>query len=526
MAQKHLHELLEEDQEPFVLKKFIADRRCQLKKSSPQTHLQIKKRKPITQSSSFASNFCKNACFLSFHDTATDPGKSPLFEFPSPVKSPCKSPNAIFLNIPARTAALLLESALRIQKKSSSKSKNNGTSSGLFGSILKRLTLRSRNRKRGIANDGAEVSVKDILRWDSTVGKNDPGQRRTLLATEDLSGRPSSAVWSEKSMDVDLDTSCSCSHGSEDFEEVFVSRNVLQSNSAFDSFDKHFCESPFHFVLQKSPSFGHGTPLFSSPTTSPNRRQKEDKENYETESFGNLQVEEEEEEKEQCSPVSVLDPLFEDDDDRHVDDENDEDDNDNDNNADENEGFDLECSFANVQRAKQQLLHKLRRFEKLAKLDPIELEKRMLEHDDDDDDDYGICDLDKEDELENELVSSDSEMNIDVIIQEVLKSSFGNGARLPDSMKRLLCDLVSEEETDMGRETVAQRVCKRLEAWKHVESSTIDMMVGQDFRRSQIDGWKGDQEQTKETAASELEYAIFGLLMEELSEELVCLPGI
>ncbi|KAK8540748.1 hypothetical protein V6N13_010361 [Hibiscus sabdariffa] len=518
MAQKHLHELLEEDQEPFVLKNFIADRRCQLKKSSPQTHLQIKKRKPITQSSSFPSNFCKNACFLSFHDTATDPGKSPLFEFPSPVKSP----NAIFLNIPARSAALLLESALRIQKKSSSKSKNNGTSSGLFASILKRLTLRSRNPKREIAKDGAQVPVKDILRRDSTVGKNDPRQRKTLLATEDQSGRPSSAVWSEKSMDVDLDTSCSCSHGSEDFEEVFVSKD----GSAFASFDKHFCESPFHFVLQKSPSFNHGTPLFSSPTTSPSRRQKEDKENYETESFGKLQVEEEEEEKEQCSPVSVLDPPFEDDDVRHVDDEDDDDnDNDNDNNADENKGFDLEWSFANVQRAKQQLLHKLLRFEKLAKLDPIELEKRMLEHDDDDD--YRICDLDKEDELENELISSESEMDIDidVSIQEVLKSSFCNGARLPDSMKRLLSALIAEEETDMDQETMALRVCKRLEAWKHVESSTIDMMVGQDFRRSQIDGWKRNQEHIKETA-SELEYAIFGLLMEELSEELVCLPGI
>lgn len=49
-----------------------------------------------------------------------------------------------------------------------------------------------------------------------------------------------------------------------------------------------------------------------------------------------MQVKEEEEEKEQCSPVSVLDPPFEDDDDRHVDD-------------DENDGFDLECSYAIVQ---------------------------------------------------------------------------------------------------------------------------------------------------------------------------------
>ena len=53
-----------------------------------------------------------------------------------------------------------------------------------------------------------------------------------------------------------------------------------------------------------------------------------------------MQVEAEEEEKEQCSPVSVLDPSFEDDEDGHVDDDDDD---------DENDGFDLECSYAIVQ---------------------------------------------------------------------------------------------------------------------------------------------------------------------------------
>lgn len=33
MAQKQLHELLQDDQEPFQLKNYIADRRCQLKKT-------------------------------------------------------------------------------------------------------------------------------------------------------------------------------------------------------------------------------------------------------------------------------------------------------------------------------------------------------------------------------------------------------------------------------------------------------------------------------------------------------------
>ncbi|XWS43453.1 hypothetical protein CRYUN_Cryun16bG0105100 [Craigia yunnanensis] len=533
MAQKHLLELLQEDQEPFLLKKYIADRRCQLKKPSPKTHLQIKKRKPISQNSNFPSNFCKNACFFSFHDSP-DPRKSPLFEFPSPAKSPCKSPNAIFLHIPKRTAALLLEAALRIQKQSSSKTKtqnkHNASTFGLFGSILKRLTHRNRNRKREIANDGAKISVKDILRWDSTVGKKNLSQRKMSSAIEEKSGcemgfscsyngSPSSAVWSEsneeKSLDMDLDTSSSSSR-SEDFEKIFMSKDVLENNSAFASNDKQFCESPFHFVLQRSPSFGHRTPLFSSPATSPSRHQKEDKENYEVESLKKLQVEEEEEEKEQCSPVSVLDPPFEDDDYGHVDD-------------DENDGFDLECSYAIVQRAKQQLLHKLRRFEKLAEMDPIEVEKRMLEQEqDDDNDENGICELKDEEELEHESASSDSELNVNGFLQEVLKSSFHNPRHIPEGMKRLVSDLIAEEETEkncyIDREVVPKRVCKRLESWKEVESNTIDMMVEQDFRR-ELHGWKRNQDQIRETAL-EVEYAIFGLLMEELSEELVCLTGV
>ncbi|XP_028768438.1 uncharacterized protein LOC114726032, partial [Neltuma alba] len=65
-------------------------------------------------------------------------------------------------------------------------------------------------------------------------------------------------------------------------------------------------------------------------------------------------------------PSLCLDQPFENDDEGHE-------------NINEDDGFDLECSYAALQRAKQQLLYKLRSFEKLAELDPIELEKRMLE---------------------------------------------------------------------------------------------------------------------------------------------------
>ncbi|KAG6638025.1 hypothetical protein CIPAW_10G006300 [Carya illinoinensis] len=545
MAQKHLHELLKEDQEPFLLKNYITDRRCQLKRPSPKTQLQVKKRKPISETPSFPGTFRKNVCFLSFHDSP-DLRKSPLFDFSSPAKSPCRSPNAILLHIPARTAALLLEAALRIQKQSSAskpKIQNKNPAFGLFGSILKRLTHRS--RKREIEGDEANVSVKDILMWDSSVGRRRTcneslkKMQKKMVAEGDESAskinacetnhscscnsRPSSAFWSESNEDRSLDMDFSSSSQSVD-SEVLELLSRRREDADFYCCENRFCESPFRFVLQRSPSSGRRTPEFTSPTASPTHRKTEEKDTSCGSNF------EQEEDKEQCSPVSVLDPPFEDDDDGHEDAED----------VDENgdDSFDDECSsssYAIVQRAKQKLLHKLRRFEKLAGLDPIELEKRMLEEeeeeeeDDDDDDDHNADDLEEEDKNEYVLEISDQEKNAEAFVMKVIgKSGFQNSLKIPQDMKRLVSDLIGEEGReqnvfDSDKEEVVNRVCKRLEAWKEVEFYTINMMVEQDLRRGH-DGWKGNREQVGETAL-EIEMAIFELLVQEVSEELVSLGG-
>lgn len=531
MAQKqqHLHELLKEDQEPFQLKNYIADRRCQLKgasavASSQKTQIQVKKRKPISQTTKFPSSFCKNVCFFSFHDSPADPRKSPLFEFPSPAKgakSPCRSPNKIFLQVPARTAALLLEAALRVQKQSSKqKTQNKKNAFGLFGSLRRKLTNRNIIRKRGEGSgSGVKVSVKDILRWDSSVGRTkasndqkmeDKSSFEIIASEMRLSRSCSTGVWSESdednnSLDLDLETSCS-SH-SNDFEE-----HEIESADFASCDEKRLSESPFRFVLQTSPSPGRRTPDFTSPEPSPIRHKKEEQENHEIEIIKKFQgeAEDEEEEKEQCSPVSVLDPPFEDDDEGHGDEVEDV--------------YDLECSYAIVQRAKKQLLHKLRRFEKLAELDPIELEKRILEQEQDynENDTY---DLEQEEEFENyEPASPDGEKEVDEFVKEVLsKTNFYHVRRIPEDMKRLVVDLIAEEEQEQSwsndKEAVVKRVCRRLESWKEVESNTIDMMVEHDLRREH-DGWRRRQELVGDTAL-EIEFGIFGLLMEELSEELV-----
>ncbi|BBH07687.1 hypothetical protein Prudu_019692 [Prunus dulcis] len=511
-GQKHLHELLKEDQEPFLLKNYIADKRCQLKRPSPKTHLQVKKRRPISQVSNFPGNLCKNACLFSLHDSP-DLRKSPLFEFPSPAaRSPCKSPNAIFLQIPNRTAALLVEAAMRIQKQSSSskpKTQNKNHSFGLFGS------WDSSVGRRKISN---EEKIESCLAVEEQTASEMSTGCEVCFSSSSCTGRPSSAVWSETNEDksLDLDTASSSSQ-SEDSEVIEFETQQRVDSACLCNCEKinnGFCDSPFRFVLQTTPSpSGHRTPEFSSPAASPSRHKQEE------EGLKKFQVEEEEEEdKEQCSPVSVLDPPFQDDDEGR------------DGDGDDEDGFDLECSYANVQRTKNQLLQKLRRFEKLAGLDPIELEKRMSEEEEDDE--YNMDDLEGQSEQydDDEPETSDSRMeeSLDELVREILSQSNFHciRKRIPEDVKRLVSDLIVEEQKEEEeaafsdkRVVVVRRVCERFESWKEVESNTIDMMVEQDFRK-ELDGWKKNQDQVGETAM-EIEVAIFALLVDELAMELV-----
>lgn len=157
--------------------------------------------------------------------------------------------------------------------------------------------------------------------------------------------------------------------------------------------------------------------------------------------------------------------------------------------------------------AKQKLLEKLLRFEKLAELDPIELEKRMLEDQEEEDDDN---------EVDSSLDQFISEKNVDQCTREVLVRQSKDSV----DMKRLVIDLIAEEKReDQGGmddcETVVSRVCERLDSLKEVESNTIDMMVEFDFRR-EIDGWKRTDREQVVAIAVEIEISIFGLLEEEL----------
>ncbi|KAG6596552.1 hypothetical protein SDJN03_09732, partial [Cucurbita argyrosperma subsp. sororia] len=414
MAQKHLHELLKEDQEPFLLTNFIADRRV-LKRPSPKSHLlHLNKRKPISHFSDFPASFCKGACFLSFNDSPDLRNPSPLFQFQSPVKSPCRNSNAVFLHVPATTAGLLLEAALRIQKQSTA-ARSNGF--GLLGSFLKRFTHRGRSRKREI---------------DGGCRRNDPRDDHQLPPINEK-------------------------------DSVSRQSNVTSSD---------FCDSPFRFVLQSSPSAGHRTPEFSSPPSSPARH---DHQVNDVESLKKLPVQDEEEEKEQSSPVSVLDPPFEDDEEGRYEDGEDDDD------------YKMERSYAIVEKAKHQLLKKLRRFERLAELDPVELETFLLK--------------DEEGELDDD--------DIDHLKEEECESHNFDRSNNEKDMKQ------------HGIDGNVERVYMRWDLWKEVESSAIDVMAGEDLRAEVDDGWKRNGE-ARGDMAIEIEVEIFRLLVEEMQTEVDC----
>lgn len=517
-GQKHLHELLKEDQEPFHLKTYLADRRCLLKSSDPPkaktTSLQVQKRRPIVETSSSTiakRSLCKQACFFAFHDSP-DVSKSPLPGFLSPAKSPCRTHNgSILLHIPARTATLLLEAAVRIQKQQSSshsksKAQIKNVGFGLFSSILKKLKDRNKNKKCEIRSREIEMPQKSGARIVENMDAKSANEVGFSCSCNN--SRLSSAGWSESNEErsLDTETSTSCSR-SEDSEELDC---VTRQNGAFNPCESRFCSSPlspFRFSLQRSPSSGRTTPIFSSPAASPRRHKREDKENYEGhDGSGKIQLGEDEE-KEQSSPASVLDPPFDNEEEEGRE-------------SGEEEDYDVECSFAIVQRAKEQLLYKLRRFEKLAELDPVELEKRMMEELDDEDEEEEVH---PEDGQDNEFFPVYKTCSLDSFVTEVFsKSDLLRRRKVPADMRRLVSDLISEENREMksmnGREVVLGSVCKKLDSWKEVEYNTIDMMVELDFR-SEFHQWKKWQEQ-REEAAMEIELAIFGVLVEELTEEL------
>ncbi|GER45381.1 P-loop containing nucleoside triphosphatehydrolases superfamily protein [Striga asiatica] len=238
--------------------------------------------------------------------------------------------------------------------------------------------------------------------------------------------------------------------------------------------------------------------------TTKDERRFRDKDNYNSRNSDNVQEEEEEEEadKEQCSPVSVLDNTPYEDDEEHENRDTDD--------------YMMKCSYENVQRARQQLLYRLQRFEKLAELDTTELERDVLQGSDDEDGDEQLPMYEKQSTVEN------------ILTQVFDQSNLGyNSRNVSPDMKRLVHDLIVEENGEVAfaenNEVLISRICRILDSWREVEPNTIDMMVGFDFK-GEFGRWTKFDEQLGDVS-TEIELAIYGLLVEEISDELVNMDG-
>lgn len=161
----------------------------------------------------------------------------------------------------------------------------------------------------------------------------------------------------------------------------------------------------------------------------------------------------------------------------------------------------LSLSFLFLSGTKTNLLSKIRRFERLAELDPLELESRVIKEEE-----AGLDTINnnKGNEKRDESQSLLGDFSVD--------------------MRRLLLDLAKEEtQADRSDVEVLAKVCKRIESWEEVSLNTIDMTVELDLKR-EGDVWQRNLEEVGEIVA-EIEFSILGFLIEELSIDLVHSSG-
>lgn len=117
---------------------------------------------------------------------------------------------------------------------------------------------------------------------------------------------------------------------------------------------------------------------------------------------------------------------------------------------------------------------------------------------------------------DGDVLANEEEMTNEECFKEIV-NSLGVG-KIPWYMKKLVNDLIAEENQNDEDDMIAQRVCKRLHLWKVVDLNTIDMIVETDFIS---EGWKWCDKETIRDMGANIEMAIFGLLVEELAQELV-----
>ncbi|KAJ0976763.1 hypothetical protein J5N97_012237 [Dioscorea zingiberensis] len=554
MAQKkHLRELLREEQEPFLLKSFIQERRGLLRRWPPSPKRQQQAHK------------IKSALII-----PASPTKSPLL---LPVLHHPKRPSSL-LDIAAAksptsnlnpTACFILEAALRINQENKQKERQchfrrSIRGLGLFGSVFKRLVSSSSRKPRREINQGRRdhvtLSVKDILVWDSPHAAGNC--RKRIQVANCYEKRPSSAKRRSPSHghdhgmennDGDAAAAAAAARQPDDDihqhqESSFSSSNDGRATSSSSSSSSSSSEENVSRSVRSDES---RTPELASP---PHRKTEQGQLVGGTGPEKEYDEEQRQEKEQQLSPVSVLelDPTLEEEEEE-----------------DHLEGHVefYERSLAIVERSKRQLMHHLLRFQRLASLDPIELDLLLAQEEEEEEEHHhhvhhqyfhADADVDADDgndsdstmlhthnQPEDQEEEEEEEIHLLIKKKDIQLGYWPFKAcscslmpcpceKAREDMKKLTLDLIDEEKNvkkhtteqrDMKEEALLlEKVCKRFEAWKEVESnnSTIDMMVGLDLRPESQE-WEGRcKDQVREIAAL-IEIAIFELLLCEFSDE-------
>ncbi|XP_061988714.1 uncharacterized protein LOC133707168 [Rosa rugosa] len=205
-----------------------------------------------------------------------------------------------------------------------------------------------------------------------------------------------------------------------------------------------------------------------------------------------------EEEKEQFSPVSVLDCPFEDEDDES------------------SSSSPFRYRLARMEGTQHKLMQKIRRFENLAQLEPIDLERRMAMSETDGDDRDN-----RTEEKAGELVKQ--------LIIKTSSSALSNDLVVHMKADKLVVDLFRERSVENSKENVVMgEVLKVAEEWVNGESPVLSSWEVENGRKVYVNDmdnnffgkWMKLDEQEKEVGL-ELEVEVWNYLLNEFLLDLV-----
>ncbi|KAM5572615.1 hypothetical protein ABKV19_012591 [Rosa sericea] len=206
-----------------------------------------------------------------------------------------------------------------------------------------------------------------------------------------------------------------------------------------------------------------------------------------------------EEEKEQFSPVSVLDCPFEDEDD------------------DSSSSSPFRYRLARMEGTQHKLMQKIRRFENLAQLEPIDLERQMA-----------MSEVDGGDDRDNKTEEKAGELVKQLIIK-TSSSALSNDLVVHMKADKLVVDLFRERSVENSKENVVMdEVLKVAEEWVNGESQMLSSWEVENGRKVYVNDmdnkfcgkWMKLDEQEKEVGL-ELEVEVWNSLLNEFLLDLV-----